>query len=113
MFKHLTHRILLLILDSFQELEERVDDLEDKEKLMATKEDVKAAVAEAKSEAAAAIDRGAADVAELKRKIEEGSGTPAEFDSIVADLKAVSSALKGLDPLPEFPAPPVPTATEG
>jgi hypothetical protein len=68
-------------------------------------EALKAQVASVKADTAAAIDRVAVDVAELNRKITEGTVNPADIAAISADLAGISASLKGVDPLPNFPAP--------
>lgn len=71
---------------------------------------LKGQVAILKTDTAAAIDRVAVDVAELNRKITEGTVNPADIAAISADLAGISASLKGVDPLPDFPAPEPPPA---
>ncbi len=73
-------------------------------------DDLKLQVQTLKAETAAAIDRVAVDVAELNRKISEGTVNPADIAAISNDLAGISASLKGVDPLPAFPAPATPAA---
>ena len=75
---------------------------------MATIAEVNAALAAATKDAADAIARVAEDVQKLKDDIANGGTVKeSELDTVKTGLEAISAALKAVDPLPDFPAPPV------
>lgn len=60
-----------------------------------------------KTDLTAAIDRVAVDVTELQAQIANGQAIPdSAFDALQAKLAAMRTQVQGVDPLPDFPAPP-------
>lgn len=73
------------------------------EKLMVDMTALKTAVDKLQTETAAALDRVAADVAELKRRVPDEVALQADIDAIQAKITLISGNLKAVDPLPDFP----------